>query len=852
MIPVVRLYNPNGPHRVAVVYTQEVWGRPGYAQIQVARGPNRSAVSVGETHGPFPAGDLDAQHAAVLSTLRAQGFRGAGLDALRTELHSPQPNRRAHAAARLGWRRETDAVPDLLVAATLQGTELSSYVDALGRIGDARGVPLARAESARKLLSRRRAGVEALRSLGDSAGLAEATQDTLGRLPPALASLVQSTAPTATDPDTLAAFEAAVKPLPPKELGPVLDALYELGTPVAVTVTQSLLRRVQFQTPHLWRYTKSIFKRSMLRGDHPTFALLAWRFDRASEKARGVSAPLKSGRDGVTRPTRVFFPGTQKFLKRLAWRYLKTLSRWRPAEYPFAAAHILAEAHPEDRSPSKRTNTDGWQRRFVFNHVFRGGNARYSVHPRSLSWQVAPLRKGQKTPGPEARTESFPELWDASPRAFLVVLARAQVPEVLDWAFAAVRARGASLLDEAPHADLIAMLAAPHAGVASLALDALDRRFHPASPDLDLLEALCRDGRPFVRERALTFLARAAPAWTGQLDRVMVWLALPDPALRSAVATHVLAALNDADPWYRRELAERVLAALQGPEASEGAHDGLARVARDGLRPELTAVLSLDEVLALLHGGAPAVQGLAGALLGHYPEAPAFLGPVRVAAMARHEVAAVREGAFGLIRQSLDAYRDDPSLLFLLVESEWSDARAFAFELLRGPVDLEPLGLAGILGLCDSTRPDVQAFGRERALAHFATLDSYELLQKLAEHPSPAMRRFAVDLIVAHLKPGFVPLARVEGVFRAAFLDLSPSRVEKRAVCEFLRARALCDERQAEVGLRVFGELARSKTRVDREAALDALAALVLKFPHLEAPLRPHSPQPAGTEEAAP
>jgi len=852
VIPVVRLYNSQGPHRVAVVYVQEVWGRPGFAQIQVARGPNRTQVAVGETHGPFPASDLDAQHGAVLAALRAQGFRGAGLDAIRANLHSTQPNRRANAAARLGWRREADAVPDLLVAASLQGTELSTVVDALGRVGDARGVPLARSEAARKLLSRRRSGVEALRSLGDTVGLDTAAHDALGRLPPGLASLVQTTAPGSTDPTHLAAFEAAVKPLPPKELGPALDALYELATPLTVAVTRVLLRRVQLQTPHLWRYVKSVFKRAMVRGDHATFALIVWRIERASDKARGISAQLKSGRDGVTRQTQVFFPGTQKYLKRLAWRYLKTLARWRPSEYPFAAAHILAEAKPDDRQQVKRTTVDGWQRRFVFNHVLRGGNARYSAHPRSLLWQVMPVRKGQRPLASDARTESFPELWDATPRAYLVVLARTEVPEVLDWAFGAVKSRGPSLLDEAPHADLIAMLAAPHTGVANLSLDALERRFHPASPDLDLLDALCRDGRPFVRDRAVTFLGRAASSWTRQLDRVMAWLALPDAALRSTVATLVLAALDDADLWYRRELSERVLSALQAPESSEGAHDGLARVARDGLRTELTAVLSLDEVLALLHGGEPAVQGLAGALLGHYPEARGVLGPVRIAAMARHEVAAVREGAYGLIRQSLDEYRDDPSLLFLLVESEWADARAFAFELLRGPIDLEPLGLAGILGLCDSTRPDVQAFGRERALAHFATLDSYELLQKLAEHPSPSMRRFAVDLIVGHLKPGFVPLARVEGVFRAALLDLTPSRMEKRAVCTFLRDRALRDERQAEVGLRVFGELARSKTRADREAALDALAALVLKFPHLESPLRPHAPQPAAPEEAAP
>jgi len=850
VIPVVRLYNPHGAHRVAVVYTQEVWGRPGHFQVLVARGPDRSAVTVGETHGPYLASDLGPQHTAVLASLRAQGFRTAGLEAMLGALQGPSARARAHAAARLGWRREVDAVPALLATAARNGTDLPSLVEALGRIGDPRALPLCRAEAARKLLSRRRAGVEALRALGDAVGLADAARDDLARLHPSLAAVLQKY-PDAR-PEALAAADAALKGLIPKDLGVAVDTLYALASPLALAIARRLLERMQLQLPYVWRYFKSVLKRAMARGDHATFGLLVWRIERAARKARGTTATVKSGLDGATRATRVFHTGTQRFVQRLAWRHLKTLARWRPGEYPFAAAYILAEARNDDRVQTSRADTDAWWRRFLFNHVFRGGNARYRVHPRSMHWSVTPPRKGQKPLAPDARTEAFPELWDAAPSAFLVVLARAEVPEVLDWALAAVRARGPSLLDEAPHAELVAMLASTHGGVAALALDALERRFHPASPDLSLLDALLRDARPFVRARALDFLARAAPAWTADTDRTMAWLVLPDAALRAAVAMHTVAALDEADPWHRRELAERVLAALQAPETVEGDHDGLARVAREGLAAELTAVLSLDEVLALLHRGSPSVQGLAGALLPGYPEAAGVLGPVRVAAMARHDVAAVRAGAFGLIRQTLDHYRDDPSLLFLLVESEWADARAFAFELLRGAVDLEPLGLAGILGLCDSTRPDVQAFGRERALAHFNTLDSYELLQKLAEHPAPPMRRFAVDLIVGHLKPGFVPLARVEGVFRAALLDLRPSRAEKRAVCDFLLRRSLQDERQAEVGLRVFGEAARSKTRADREAALDALAALVLRYPHLESPLRPHAAQPGAPEEVSP
>jgi hypothetical protein len=103
------------------------------------------------------------------------------------------------------------------------------------------------------------------------------------------------------------------------------------------------------------------------------------------------------------------------------------------------------------------------------------------------------------------------------------------------------------------------------------------------------------------------------------------------------------------------------------------------------------------------------------------------------------------------------------------------------------------------------------------ALKHFDALDSAELLHRLAEHPSPVIRRFAVDLAVAHLKEGFVALSRLEAFFRRALLDVMPDRREKRLVVDFLRERGLRDERQAEVASRVLGEFVRTRGKGDFE-----------------------------------
>src|SRR5262249_37717098 len=155
----------------------------------------------------------------------------------------------------------------------------------------------------------------------------------------------------------------------------------------------------------------------------------------------------------------------------------------------------------------------------------------------------------------------------------------------------------------------------------------------------------------------------------------------------------------------------------------------------------------------------------------------------------------------------------DPSVLFVLVESDWEDTRALAFDLLRRWTDAATLGLDGVLGLLDSNRPDVQELGRELATRHLGELPAGELAFRLAQHPHPGMRDFALDLVRKHLPRGDDALARVQGFCRSALLDLWPQRPVKRGIVEFLAARGLEDERQAAVAAAVLGDLVRVQGR---------------------------------------
>ncbi len=836
MIPIVRLFNPKGPDRVAIVTVQAAWAQPGSWNVQVARGPRRAKLSAGVMYGPFAAHELLQRHGEVLTSLRHEGFVRAGLTAMLQSLVSSQPKVRAHAATRLGWYGDTTAVPALLAAADHQGTDLPAIVDALGRLGDVRGVELARAEASRKLLSRRRSGVEALRNLNDAQGLSEAMQRAEERLPVSVRAALAQHAATDTSTTAVNAVVQSVKTVDAKDQGLALDTLYELATPLSVAAALAGLAAGNLAAAYTWRYAKSIYKRAMLRGDHATFGWIAHRIEKVARKARGTTANVKSGLDGVQRATRIFHKGTQDFMRRMAWRHLVQLARHRPEAYPHAAAHALAAYQPDDALPLKGAY-DEWARSYVFHRVLRGGSKRWEFIARTMAFRVKASKKGH-APQPETNTASYPELWEQSPGAYVTLLAASKVADAVAFAVEGVK-RHPEAMHGASHAQVLAMLGAPHAEAVGLASAELERRFDAHNPDWALVDALLADARPEVRTLGQKFLSLAADLWTRDVDRVMRYLGAADASVRTVAAGLVVASLDDADVWHRRELAERILAVLATPEPTPGAHEGFARVARDGLGRELAEVLDVTELMTMVSKGSPAAQAVGASVLGLKPDAIELLGLPRIAAMANHDVAAVREAARSMLRSTLPSLAADPSLLFTLAESEWADTRTFAFDVLRERVDLQTVGLDAYVGLCDSNRADVQQFGREVVLRDFDRLDVGELIARLSQHPAPPMRRFALDLVVGHLKEGFVALAKLEGFFRTALFDLWPSRNEKRAVVEFLEKRGLRDERQAEVASRVLGDFVRVKARRDFENALEALVRIKLTFPEVESRVAP-------------
>ncbi|HET6584042.1 MAG TPA: hypothetical protein VFG69_11350, partial [Nannocystaceae bacterium] len=752
---------------------------------------------------------------------------------LMVALDSPSAQVRGRAAVRLGWRRERKAVGALLHAAHRAKGDICPIVDALGRIGDPAAIELARGLATRSQLSRRRSGVEALRNLGDAEGLAMARQANQARLPAKLAEVLASADESRVTASVVSAMEAAIAGEDPRKRGTIADALYERDTPLALRVARRMITSDSIRAPHQWRYAKSVLKRAMLRDDTATFAQLAYAIERASLGYAGATAVVTSGLDGQKRSTLVFGKRTQAYVRRATWRYLRDLARYEPALYVDAAARVLGHYRPTDAKPP--TGPYGaFADAFLLNRILYGASDRMRVDWRAMRHKFLGVHAVR--PKVHVREEAFSRLWDAYPAAHLAVLARAQLPEIEDFALRGV-IRHPHVLADAAVAVLLDIAARDREAVRELVRGELERRLAADPSDWALVEAVIARGLPALRDASVRWLDATAAAWTTDEARLSACFAAADPRVRTEAARIAAPRVAAASAELRERLADRLLAVIATDEPQPGAHAAWIHLAREALVPELERRFDLDALIDAVRTGNTALQQVAGFLLGRRDGALAKLGLAGLVALANHELVAVRMAGHAIVRGAAAQLVRDPSALFALAESEWDDTRELAAELLRG-LPLAALGLDGVIGLCDSTTPSVQELGRELVVRHFAELDADTVLFRLTEHPARAMRIYALALVREHLRPGMVPLARIEGFMRTTLFDPRPNRGLKVGLLELLLDRGLMDENQAELVAGVLGDLLRTHTVFDFQRVSQALARIQTAFPEVTTELQ--------------
>ena len=394
--PVILRHPTRQSGRVASVHAEPAG--EGTHLLHVARGEHPDRLSADRTLGPFGDDELQSAFDAAVDELRAEGYQSGGLSAAVELLtRTPRdPRRRAMAAGRLFWRADPAVCEPLLAALAEADEEACPVLDALGRCGDERAFAAVRENAGRKLLSRRRSGIEALIHLRDEQGVAAARERVRSELPDAMAEAAAS--------DDATVISAALNNVDEQRRGQAADYLYEyaglVNDPAAADAAIRWAESLAILgEPFAWRYVKSLFKRSCLRLDADAFGRLSRLIDTA--KTRSRTASVKSGLTGQTEITTIFTARTRDYLRRRSWRHLRRLAEHEPARYAEHAASVIAAYRPADSAALARgsdkhrrnrlVGVGPWSRSYLVGHVLHGGDPGVRFH--GMRWSDAAERE---------------------------------------------------------------------------------------------------------------------------------------------------------------------------------------------------------------------------------------------------------------------------------------------------------------------------------------------------------------------------------------------------------------------------------------------------------------------------
>jgi len=231
-------------------------------------------------------------------------------------------------------------------------------------------------------------------------------------------------------------------------------------------------------------------------------------------------------------------------------------------------------------------------------------------------------------------------------------------------------------------------------------------------------------------------------------------------------------------PSFGERIVPPLLLTLLTKEEHEGVHSSVLALLKTDLAAALGSVPK-DAVLRLLRSKHPAAQELGGILLARNVD-PASLAVGEVARLASHEILSVREAAWKFYRENKPRLLADMGVAIKILDAAWEDSRRFAFELFRGyeEHDFSPDVLVAV---CDSVRPEVQAFGRELVTRFFRESQGHEYLLRLSEHPSADVQLFATHYLETYAAGSLERLRQLEPYFLGVLSRVNRGREAERS-----------------------------------------------------------------------
>lgn len=326
---------------------------------------------------------------------------------------------------------------------------------------------------------------------------------------------------------------------------------------------------------------------------------------------------------------------------------------------------------------------------------------------------------------------------------------------------------------------------------------------------------------------------------------------LEKESLLFSLCTHILQDIRNAirpivgrlaivAPSFGQKLGLTLIDKLIVPETIPKLHSYIVNLLGNELKVVLKT-LEWDLVLKLTKSHSAVAQEMAGVILQSNPTWASHFTTEELIGLSNNEIQAVRIASQELFKNALHRFKQNPEEMAMSVrflDCKWDEERHKWFKIFQDSFTAEHFSPVILVSICDSTRLDVQKFGRDMILKYFTSESGPDYLMKLSEHPSHNMQLFVTNYLEEYAANNPQRLKELAPYFITVLAAINKAHFAKERVLNFLETEAQKDLSAAQTVAEILTRQSVTISIGDKARSIEAMLKIHQSYPQVALPIK--------------
>ncbi|MEM1122018.1 MAG: hypothetical protein AAGJ18_16315, partial [Bacteroidota bacterium] len=311
---------------------------------------------------------------------------------------------------------------------------------------------------------------------------------------------------------------------------------------------------------------------------------------------------------------------------------------------------------------------------------------------------------------------------------------------------------------------------------------------------------------------------------------ILISMAISEtPEIRAAIQP-IIAKTAQEKPEWSQQLLQFFVPILLQKETYEGLHADTLELLVNHLGDKLHQ-LPEKTTWKLIQSHYTEANLLGRELLQYLDFAKASLSDI--ISLADHEMPTIRQYCLDYFNENIGRVRYESAEALRLLDVKWANCRQFGFDFFDQHYKAGDWTPALLVSTCDSTKPDVQEFGKKMIVKFFDTGKGEDYLLQLSQHPNVSLQLFATNYLKDHAAGNLENFIQLKPYFKTVLCQLYKGGTTKQRISDFMESEALNNKLIAGHAVEILNEVALTVAIRDKARCIQVLHRIRRAYPDL-------------------